>query len=427
MQYSNPRMNVIVEDWPYGSDMTTTATFRVEVHPTRGERAARTTLDPKTGRISAPHRLTYAHSVCFVDGDDGKLYILEDTGNHYSVMKATMAHQHECVFPQDGERYAALAFLFNQLDAQRATEEEATMPAEQPTATTETVKITSKKVRVRKMAEAVPANDGESKMAMRAAASEAELDAIFGADADVMPHEAPTALAEPEAQVAVDELPAPTTVIREMLVDTDNRIAYRAELVSREEDGTRLVPTWTSAPVDYDGFGTVTVASDCGVYCGKPIRKVETALKHLNWQRDRYGSGLHTAASARQWADIQASPGYARENSQNLLAIVDTQPLAQALETLKAQESETAPPAVPRKARDPKPAKVRPQTADWPLFPITPGAPDMSPIPAKKVGMPVNHCPCGHRYFGGQGSGLCYAHYKARQAQRRAHLLAQAR
>jgi hypothetical protein len=406
MQYSNPRMHVIVEDWPWGSDLRTTATFRVEVHPTRGERAARTTLDPKTGRISAPHRLTYAHSVCFVDGDDGKLYILEDTGNHYSIMKGTMAHQQETVFPQDGERYAALTFLFNQLDQQRAaTEEEQTMPAEQPEQPTEAVKIVSKKVRVRKMATAVPANGGESKIAMREAASEdqepptsahvcqgcgaalhskravmcvhcyvaangaspaplateAELDAIFG-------QEAPSAVVEREPQASVDELPAPTPTIREMTVDTDNRIAYRAELVSREEDGTRLVPTWTSAPVDYDGFGTVTVEADCGVYCGKPIRKVETPLKHLNWQRDRYGSGLHTAASAVEWNLIQASPGYARENSQNLLAVVDTQPLAQALETLKTHGGETVPPqaAVPRKARAATPAKApKPQASDF--------------------------------------------------------------
>ena len=76
--YSNPRMEAVIDNWPSGKHRTT-ATFRVEVHPTRGERGTRTTIDPRDGRPSAPKLLTYARKARIVDGDDGKTYIIERT------------------------------------------------------------------------------------------------------------------------------------------------------------------------------------------------------------------------------------------------------------------------------------------------------------------------------------------------------------
>lgn len=52
LTYSNPRMEAVILDWPHGRDRTT-CTFRIEQHPTRGERGTRFTIDPKTGRPSA--------------------------------------------------------------------------------------------------------------------------------------------------------------------------------------------------------------------------------------------------------------------------------------------------------------------------------------------------------------------------------------
>lgn len=50
--------------------------------------------------------------------------------------------------------------------------------------------------------------------------------------------------------------------------------------------------TYTSAPPDYDGFGTVTVRDCAGVLkSGKVLREVATPAEHVEWQRNRYYSG----------------------------------------------------------------------------------------------------------------------------------------
>lgn len=52
------------------------------------------------------------------------------------------------------------------------------------------------------------------------------------------------------------------------------------------------VTVWTTAPEDYDSFGTETV-SHGGPWRGKELREVLIDPHHENYQRDRYGSGLH--------------------------------------------------------------------------------------------------------------------------------------
>ena len=70
-----------------------------------------------------------------------------------------------------------------------------------------------------------------------------------------------------------------------------------------------LVSTYTTAPVDYDGFGTETVAI-VGMFHKKPLRHVETPVEHVEWQRMRYGSGLHCALDTEEFARIQGLPWY---------------------------------------------------------------------------------------------------------------------
>jgi hypothetical protein len=111
MHYHHPQMTLTVKDWPYGRDVRTTATFVIETHPTRGQRGTRTTIDPKTGRTSQPKTLTYAQQARIVEGDDGRTYILEQTGTHLSVMQSNMQYQHEAIFPGDA-RYEALRQFF---------------------------------------------------------------------------------------------------------------------------------------------------------------------------------------------------------------------------------------------------------------------------------------------------------------------------
>lgn len=103
--YSNPRMYALIENWPLGRDRRGTASFEIEQHPTRGERAVRVT----TG---APKTLTYARKARIVDGDDGKTYIAElSMYGHINIMRGDMKFSHETVFDRD-PRHAELMALF---------------------------------------------------------------------------------------------------------------------------------------------------------------------------------------------------------------------------------------------------------------------------------------------------------------------------
>jgi hypothetical protein len=67
MNYSNPRMHAVIENWPNGFREKVTATFNIEQTP-KGERAVRTT----TGKA---RKMTFSTKQRIVDGDDGKTYI----------------------------------------------------------------------------------------------------------------------------------------------------------------------------------------------------------------------------------------------------------------------------------------------------------------------------------------------------------------
>lgn len=112
-RYSNPRLEAIITNWPSGS-MRTTATFRVETQPGRGQRGTRFTINPKTGRPSATKVMTYSHRVRIVDGDDGKIYLIEHTPayRHISVMQGNVQFCEETIYSDD-PRYAEVMKLFD--------------------------------------------------------------------------------------------------------------------------------------------------------------------------------------------------------------------------------------------------------------------------------------------------------------------------
>lgn len=114
MNYSNPRLEAIIPNWPIGAKRTT-ATFRVETVPGRGQRATRFTIDLKTGKPSATKKLTYAAQVRIVDGDDGKTYLAEWSPGYgfITVMQGNMQFQAEVVHGWD-PRFADLLNLFKQ-------------------------------------------------------------------------------------------------------------------------------------------------------------------------------------------------------------------------------------------------------------------------------------------------------------------------
>lgn len=51
----------------------------------------------------------------------------------------------------------------------------------------------------------------------------------------------------------------------------------------------------TTAPIEYDGFGTITVDEYTGTINGRKLRSVNINNAHLEWQKARYLSGLHEA------------------------------------------------------------------------------------------------------------------------------------
>ena len=112
--YSNPRMSAVIEDWPYGS-LRTTATFKIETVPGRGQRGVRTTIDPKTGRTSAPKMLTYTRQARIVDGSDGRTYIAEYSIYEFvTIMRSNMKLQEETIHKAD-PRYSETMNLFAEI------------------------------------------------------------------------------------------------------------------------------------------------------------------------------------------------------------------------------------------------------------------------------------------------------------------------
>lgn len=62
--------------------------------------------------------------------------------------------------------------------------------------------------------------------------------------------------------------------------------------------------TYTTAPTDYDWFGTRTVALAGVDSRGKTIRKVSGPSNRVEAQRGRYASGLHMAVDETEWKKL---------------------------------------------------------------------------------------------------------------------------
>jgi len=113
--FMNPRTTATFTNWPLGGGKRGQAVFSVETHPTRGQRAARTT----TGK---PKYTTYANQVIIVDGSNGRTYLLMSSttyGESITINSSDMQHNasreeidgNHYITPTDPE-YAALRELF---------------------------------------------------------------------------------------------------------------------------------------------------------------------------------------------------------------------------------------------------------------------------------------------------------------------------
>jgi len=70
------------------------------------------------------------------------------------------------------------------------------------------------------------------------------------------------------------------------------------ELIAKAK---RLRTAYTTAPSDYDGFGTVTYEFEAGTdNRGLTVRKVGIEPDHWDWQTGRYLSGMHAVATEEE-------------------------------------------------------------------------------------------------------------------------------
>jgi hypothetical protein len=109
MNYSNPRMEYEVSDYPSGRNRVV-AKFSIE-QAAKGERGVRVTGNPKGG-MNAPKKLTYAVKARIVDGDDGRTYIAEfSMYGQISIIQSNMQYQQEFINDRD-PRFAGMIEFF---------------------------------------------------------------------------------------------------------------------------------------------------------------------------------------------------------------------------------------------------------------------------------------------------------------------------
>ena len=106
--FSNPRREAMIEDWPFGS-MRCRARFVVEVDKKRGERVARYTENKTRTDWNKPKRTTYATRYVIVDGDDERTYLLSfsKTWGHLVIHQGDMKYTLAYLTAED-ERFAEL-------------------------------------------------------------------------------------------------------------------------------------------------------------------------------------------------------------------------------------------------------------------------------------------------------------------------------
>lgn len=113
----------------------------------------------------------------------------------------------------------------------------------------------------------------------------------------------------PIGETTVRRMLAKETPDREMLdliiedMKATGAEANDAELTFRAVPAGPTAPpdwrvAWTTAPADYDGWGTVTLDAEAGTTDrGQVIRKVLIDPRHWDWHMQRYGSGNYVGLS----------------------------------------------------------------------------------------------------------------------------------
>lgn len=119
LEYTNPRTSAVIEGWPWGQKLRTTARFFIEANK-YGERAGRILVDPRSGRDCAPKFTTYAKAARIVDGSDGRTYIATLGQFNFSLQIVCGDMKYTREYPPAGgagtpehERHAQILALFS--------------------------------------------------------------------------------------------------------------------------------------------------------------------------------------------------------------------------------------------------------------------------------------------------------------------------
>lgn len=120
MNYTNPRKFAQFNDWPSGNKRVR-CTFQVE-QGSKGQRVRRVTDKPGCPGVEcSPKLTTFADKVLLVDGDDGRIYIMQ-LSNQYGMISVTcsdMKYSHETIPRGDDSRYAQYLAMFKAFDEYR--------------------------------------------------------------------------------------------------------------------------------------------------------------------------------------------------------------------------------------------------------------------------------------------------------------------
>lgn len=86
-----------------------------------------------------------------------------------------------------------------------------------------------------------------------------------------------------------------------VLTPADKAALAGIDIKALIEKAKRLKTAYTTAPSEYDGFGTVTYDFEVGTdNRGLTVRKVGIEPDHWDWQTARYQSGLHGVATEEE-------------------------------------------------------------------------------------------------------------------------------
>lgn len=101
--------------------------------------------------------------------------------------------------------------------------------------------------------------------------------------------------------------------------DSVNQCGFCRGFALCNDCSTDYVVIHTTAPIEYDGFGTITLDADTGSINGRTLRAVRICKKHREWQTSRYLSGLQESIEP-VWYEKWLANGMIKSSAQSQIS-----------------------------------------------------------------------------------------------------------